>query len=73
MLCHTYPGPGRMGRLRVTCAECGTETNRAAPVCAVCGACRRAAISSGGRAGRFPRGGSVRVSEVFNHSPAAWL
>lgn len=38
MLCHTCPGPGRMGGLRVKCAECGTETGGAAQVCVVCGA-----------------------------------
>ena len=38
MLCHTCPGPGRMGGLRVRCAECGTKTSSAAQVCVVCGA-----------------------------------
>jgi DivIVA domain-containing protein len=38
MLCHTYSGAREDGGLLVKCAECGTKTNSAAQVCAVCGA-----------------------------------
>lgn len=66
MLCHTYPGPGGMGGLRVKCAECGTKTNSAAPVCAVCGApaAGRPSLVAGGP-GASPAGapsGSARFS-----------
>ena len=66
MLCHTYPGPGRMGGLRVRCAECGTETGGAAQVCVVCGAPAAGRPSLvAGRAGASPAGarsGSARFS-----------
>src|SRR5215470_16221783 len=66
MLCHTYPGPGRMGGLRVKCAECGTQTRGAAQVCAVCGAPAAGPPSLGaGGPGTSPAGapsGSARFS-----------
>ena len=58
---------GEMCRVRDGDSRRGSGLRR------VRGACRRAAICSGGRAVRFPHRGSVLVSEVFHHSSAAWL
>ncbi len=66
MLCHTCPfGRGRMGRLRVKCAECGTETGSAAQVCVVCGAPAARPSPVAGGPGASPAGapsGSTRFS-----------
>jgi len=73
MLCHTCPGPGEWGAAGEMCRVRDRDWRRGSGLRRVRGACRRAAITSGGPGWRFPRRGSVRVSEVFNHSSAAWL
>jgi hypothetical protein len=49
------------------------DWQRGSGLCGVRGACRQAAVTSGGRAGRFARRGSIWVHEIFYHSSAAWL
>jgi hypothetical protein len=74
MLCHTYSGPGRIGGAAdEMCRVRDADSRRDSGLRRVRGACRRAGISSGGRAGRLARRGSVWVGEVFHHSSAAWL
>lgn len=53
-----------MGAAGEMCRVRDADSRRGSGLRRVRGACRRAVVTRGGRAGRFPRRGSVRVSEV---------
>jgi hypothetical protein len=73
MLCHTCLETGRMGAGGEMCRVRDGYWQRGSGLRRVRGVCRRAAVTGGRRAGRFPRRGSTRIHEIFYHSSAAWL